>query len=207
MRCDPPPFTPGEGPYRGRGLIFKGYFRYIEARYPGGLLGLRGDLGDQERAAFLGRIFLAMGYYDLGPLLHAVTLVARVERTPLAKFIRARAEASARVDVPGVYAPLLKSGSIEEMATSLPRVFSRYFEGVKSELVGFTKGPQRALKIRFSDLPEPILGWYVWSNQGFVSECFALAGARPSAVEICSVDDDGERHGMGLRSVVMRARW
>ncbi len=207
MRCDPLCFPPGEGPFRGRGLIFKGYFRYIEARYPGGMLGLRGDLGDHEKAAFLGRIFLAMSFYDLGPLLHAVHLVARVERTPLAKFIRARAEASARVDVPGVYAPLLKSGSIEEMARSLPRVFSRYFEGVKSELIRFTEGPRRVLEVRFSDLPEPILGWYIWSNQGFIGECLALAGARPSVIEVCSVDDDGERDGIDLRTVVMRARW
>ncbi|HGG57228.1 MAG TPA: hypothetical protein ENK31_05485 [Nannocystis exedens] len=207
MRCDPLSFPPGEGPFRGRGLIFKGYFRYIEARYPGGMLGLRGDLDDRQQAAFLGRIFLAMSFYDLGPLLHAIRLVARVEGASLAKFICARAEASARVDVPGVYAPLLKAGSIEAMATSLPRVFSRYFEDVQSELLRFTEGPPRVLEIRFRHLPEPILGWYIWSNQGFVGECLALAGARPSVIEVGRVEDDGERDGIALRMVVMRARW
>ena len=32
MRCEPLPFPPGDGPFRGRGIIFKGYTDYIDAR-------------------------------------------------------------------------------------------------------------------------------------------------------------------------------
>ncbi len=188
-------------------MIFKGYIQYLESRYPGGMEALHRDLGDPERSAFFGRIFLAMSYYDLGPLIAAVQLAAKAEKVPLASFIRARAAASAKVDVPGVYAPLLKSGSVEAMARSLPRVFSRYFEGVRSEIVERSTAPAQTLELRFSGLPEPMLGWYVWSNEGFIGESLALAGARSPTFELCELVADGDQDGVPLRSVVTRVRW
>jgi len=188
-------------------MIFKGYLSYLSARYPGGLAALHHDLGDPEQAAFLGRIFLAMSYYDLGPLICAVRLAAKVEKVPLACFIRDRSAASAKVDVPGVYAPLLKSGSVEAMARSLPRVFSRYFEGVKSEVVERTTAAPGVHEFRFRGLPEPMLGWYVWSNEGFIGESLVLAGARSPTFELCEPVPDGDRDGIPLRSIVTRVKW
>lgn len=188
-------------------MIFKGYLSYLSARYPGGLAALHRDLGDPEAAAFLGRIFLAMSYYDLGPLLRAVQIAAKAEKVPLASFIRDRAAASAKIDVPGVYAPLLKSGSVEAMARSLPRVFSRYFEGVTGEVLEGTTAQPRALEFRFGGLPEPMLGWYVWSNEGFIGESLALAGARSPTFEVRELAPDGERDGIPLRSLVTRVKW
>ena len=188
-------------------MIFKGYLKYFEARYPGGLAALHRDLGDGEQAAFLGRIFLAMSYYDLGPLISALRLAARAEKVPLASFIRDRAAASAKVDVAGVYAPLLKSGSVEAMARSLPRVFSRYFEGVRCEVVERPTATPGELELRFSGLPEPMLGWYMWSNEGFICESLVLAGARSPTLEVREERADGELDGIPLRSLIARVRW
>ena len=61
--------------------------------------------------------------------------------------------------------------------------------------------------LRFGGLPEPMLGWYVWSNEGFIGESLALAGARSPTFEVRELAPDGERDGIPLRSVVTRVKW
>lgn len=204
VRCEPLDFPPGEGPFRARGTVLAGFMHYADARFPGGRAGLRARLGDPALAAYFDRIFLATSYYDLGPLLRAAALLAREERTPIAAFIRERARASAKADVTGIYATVLKAGSVEAMAKKLPWAFCRYFEGVGAELLA-TAGD--GIEFRFSGLPAAMLGWYVWSNQGFVGESLRLAGAATAKVETVAVEADGDRDGIPLEAVIQRATW
>lgn len=204
MRCEPLPIAPGEGPFRGRGIIFKGILDYVEARTPGGLAAVRGALGDPALGAYFDRIFLASASYDLGPLIHLVRVAARREGVGLAAFIRERARSSARIDVPGVYAPVLKTASVEAMAARLPRIFSRYFEPVVVEVVECAPG---RLCCRFTGLPEPMVGWYAWSNEGFMAQSLTLAGARAPRVATVEEVADGALDGIPLRALTQLATW
>ncbi|MEZ4381069.1 MAG: hypothetical protein R3A79_06955 [Nannocystaceae bacterium] len=204
MRCEPLDFPPGEGPFRARGTVLAGYMHYADARFPGGRAALRERLGDAALAAYFDRIFLAMSYYDLGPLLRAVEVLAREARAPLAAFIRERAQASAKADVSGIYARVLPSDSVAAMAEKLPWAFVRYFDGVDVEILASSA---EAIDYRFSGLPTAMLGWYVWSNQGFVGESLRLAGAARARVENVAVVADGERDAIPLSAVVQRATW
>ena len=134
MRCEPLPATDrhpiGNGPFRGRGVLFNGYLEYIARRTPGGMDAVRAAIEDPAVVAFFDQIFLATGSYDLSPLIHLVRAAARVEGTPLGDFIRERSRAAAGLDAAGVYRQQLKAASPEQAAGEL--------EGI----------PRRALVVR-----------------------------------------------------------
>lgn len=203
MRCDPLSFLPGEGPFRARGLVYKGYLESIESRSPGGLAALKPDLPPAV-GEFLHRIFLASTYYDQGPLIHLVVAAARRAGVPLATFIRDRCRKAARHDVATVYAQILKTTSPEAMAERLPRIFERYFEPCRCEVVEASTG---RLRVRFNGLPEPSVDWYVWSNQGFMGQSLELAGAVGARVEPIDERDDGTLGRLRLRVLTVEASW
>lgn len=204
VRFEPPPFRPGEGPFTARGLVLRGYLESIDARTPGGLAAARAELADPAASAFFDRIFLASAYYDVGPLIQLVRVAARREGTPLPAFVIGRSRRGAQHDVATVYAPVLKTSSPEAMAERLPRIFERYFQPGKSELVEVRPG---RMLCRFAGLPEPALDFYVWSNEGFVGQSLELAGAKGCRVAVVSEGPDGALAGVPMRAQVVEATW
>ena len=79
------------------------------------------------------------------------------------------------------------------------------------QLVALSEPPGESaddhLRVRFPRIPEPMVGWYVWSNQGFVGESLRLAGAATAKVETVAVEADGDRDGIPLEAVIQRATW
>ena len=131
-------------------------------------------------------------------------VAARLEGVPLPSFVRARARTSAKIDVPGVYAPLLKTASVQVMASRLPRIFSRYFAPIEVSVV---ESADDHLRVRFPRIPEPMVGWYVWSNEGFMGKALELAGARAPRIDTVEVAPDGALEQIPLRAVTQLASW
>lgn len=208
MRYEPLPVTPrhpfGQGPFRGKGMIFEGLRAYAAQRIPGGMDAVLAEVGDPDVKKFFDQIFLASANYDLSPLVRVVRVVARLERTPVDQFVRKSARTAAELHIGGLYRQQLKVNSPEEMATRLPRMFGRYYEPCQAEIISIEQGHLRA---RFTGLPTLLIGNYVWSNEGFIGRALELAGAQRPRFEWSAEQADGELEGISLRTIGFNVTW
>ena len=103
----PEVFEPGEGPFRVRGLAYVGAMRYVDRHLPGGRSALSVVLGPYR--AYTEQIFIAVGDYDVSPLVAVYLGAAELEGISAAEFIRARARGAAESDTTGVWRQLLRA--------------------------------------------------------------------------------------------------
>ncbi len=204
MRLEPLPFPFGAGPFRGRGIVFKGYFEYVSRAIPDGARRVLATCRDPRVGEFFTQIFLATAYYDLSPLILLARAAARVEGVRVDQLVRQRARTSADSVVRGLYRNLLTAETGAEMAGRLPRVFARYFDPCHAELEAVDDA---SLRVRFRGLPAPALGWYVWSNEGFVGRALEIAGAAQPRFRWSTPMDDGALQGVTQQSVELEVRW
>lgn len=204
MRCEPLRFPAGEGPFRARGLIFRGFVDYVEGRVPGGMAAIRARVSAPGFAAFFDRIFLASAHYDLSPLVQLVHEAARAEGTAIDRFVRERSRKSAEIDGRGVYRAVLPTTGTREMAPRLPRMFERYFEGTTAALREVNDG---SLSVEFSGLPAPMLGMYAWSTEGFVGRSLELAGAVAPRFAWRPAETRGRARGVAIVTIGLDVSW
>ncbi|MDI3288915.1 hypothetical protein [Polyangium sp. 15x6] len=205
--CDPSPgrHRIGEGPFRVRGVMYIGNFEYANKRTPGGLSAAYAAIDHPEVVAFLGRtIFLAASSYDLVPAVHFVRALAKLEGTPLDRFVRARARHAGEHNVMGLYRAQMRSSSVGDMAARLPRIFERYFDHCRAEMSLAAEG---LVEGRFAGMPAPMLGFYLWCNEGFIEGALSGVGARDVRYSWSAPMPDGERDGTPLKAVTVRITW
>lgn len=185
--------------------MYMGYFEYANKRMPGGLPAAYAAIGDPEIEAFLeNTIFLAASSYDLVPVVHFARALAKVEGTPFDKFVRGRARYAGENNVMGLYRTQMRSSSAGEMAVRLPRIFERYFDNCRAEMSLAAEG---LVDGRFSGMPAPMLGFYLWCNEGFIEGALTAAGARGVKYSWSAPIPDGERDGIAQRAVTVRISW
>ena len=122
------PFAPGEGPFRVKGIAYRGHCEYVERFLAGGLGAQQAAIVDERLRGFLGQTFLASSWYDVYPLVAAGSACARVAGRTLPDFLRARARFQAEQDLQGVYRAALTVASPALLAEKLPPMFQRYFD-------------------------------------------------------------------------------
>ncbi|MDI1444456.1 hypothetical protein [Polyangium sp. 6x1] len=205
--CDPSSLRHriGEGPFRVRGVLYMGNFEYATKRTPGGLPAVYAAMAHPEVEAFLDNtIFLATSSYDLVPAIHFLRALAKVEGTPFDKFVRGRARHAGENNVMGLYRAQMRSSSAADMALRLPRIFERYFENCRAEMTIATEGLAEG---RFSGMAAPMLGFYLWCNEGFIEGALGAAGARDVRYVWSSPLPDGERDGTPQKALTVRITW
>jgi hypothetical protein len=206
------PFVPpahrknlGESPFRVRGSVYAGYVERINKQVPGGLSTICAEIGKKDIEVFLrNTIFLATSTYDMEPMMHIMHALAKLNHTPLDKFIRDGSRGAGEQDVFGKYRAQLRSTSTEEMATRLPRIFGRYFDPCRVETVNVQA---QATEMRYSGLPASALGFYLWSSEGFVCGALEAVGARDVRFAWDSPVPDGELEGVPLQTITSRVSW
>lgn len=195
----------GEGPFRVRGVMYMGYFEYATKRTPGGLQAVYAAMAHPEVEAFLeNTIFLAASSYDIVPVVHFARALAKVEGTPFDKVVRGRARHAGEHNVMGLYRAQMRSSSVADMAVRLPRIFERYFDHCRAEMSLASDG---LVEGRFAGMPAPMLGYYVWCNEGFIEGALSAAGARDVRYSWSAPLSDGEHDGTPQRAVTVRISW
>ena len=212
MKPDAWPFVPpehrkklGESPFHIRGSVYTRYLERIHKLVPGGLPTICAEIGNKDVDVFLREtIFLATSTYDIEPLMHIMRTLARLMQAPLDKFVREGSRNAAERDIVGTYRAQLRSASAEEMITRLPRMFGRYFDPVRAESLDVHAN---GTGMRFFGLPASALGFYVWTNEGFVGGALETVGARDVRFAWSSPVHDGEIEGVALQSLTCRISW
>lgn len=207
-RVDPLPpalFKVGDGPFRVRGLAYLNALDYADKRLPGGRAALAAALGkDDPWAPYLDQIFIVSADYDISPLARLFLVSAKLEGQPPMSFIQRRSEASARMDVHGMWRPLFKTSSPEAMAERLHMAFNRYFQPCEAKNLSVEPGRFDAELVR---VPQPLAGIYVSSTRGFVHAALELARGRDVEVTFEPAVADGKLEGVPLVRARFAVRW
>lgn len=200
----PSQFKVGEGPFRVRGLAYLNALDYADKRLPGGRAALLAELEGDPYAPYLEQIFIVSADYDVSPLARLFVACAKLEGQPPLQFIQRRSEASARIDLHGMWKPLFKTSSPEAMAERLHMAFNRYYQPCEARNVGLEPGRFVA---ELGKLPQPMAGVYVSSTRGFVHAALELAHARGVEVFFEPAVPDGKLEGVPLLRTRFAVTW
>jgi hypothetical protein len=202
---DPRVFRVGEGPFRARGLAYAGALRYVDKKLPGGRAAFVAALGPNDPyAAFYDQLFLAIGDYDVSPLVRLYAIAARLEGVPMARFIEERARWSGGVDPKGIWKRPLHGTTPEEVAERLNFAFNRYFPPCHATALRAASGQFSG---ELAKLPTCMDGLYVQSTVGFFIGALEGAGARDVRVELAPPVADGTHAGVPVERARFVVRW
>jgi hypothetical protein len=144
------------------------------------------------------------GDYDVSPLVRLYGVVARLQGTPVGRFIEERSRWSAESTSKGLWRPILKASSPEAMAESTRQAFNRFFQPCKAESLRSREGHFEG---ELSALPACMAGLFASSTIGFFSEAVEIAGGKGCRVEMGRPNPDGELAGVSLQRVRFVANW
>ncbi|MFT3775831.1 MAG: hypothetical protein QM820_61590 [Minicystis sp.] len=201
----PAHFPIGQGPFRARGLAYVVALKYVDTRLPGGRRALLDALGPRDPfASFYDQLFIVSGEYDVSPLVRLYATCALIERVSVNRFIEERARWSAESDAKGVWKPMLKASSPEEMADRTHLAFNRYFPPCEATAVSARPG---RFEGRLSRLPACMSGFYASATNGFICGAVELAGGSDARVEWDRPTTDGVLSGVPLEKVSFAVTW
>lgn len=167
---------PGEGPFRVKGLAYRGHLAYVDKFVPGGNAAILAALPEHPALVpFFAQPFLAASRYDVVPLAMAGLGASRVTGLSFHQFVRTRSEWQARDDVSGVYRTMLNLASAEQVALRLPKLMAQYFDFGPVETERMDRGHVRATLRR---VPLPLHAWLAAVVEGYLFEVFRVMGTR-----------------------------
>ena len=166
------PFAPGEGPFRVKGVAYRGHMDYVRDHLPGGLSAMLAALPDPAVRAFFDQPFLASVRYDVRPLALAGVACGKLTGAGYLPFVALRTRLQADDDIRGVYKFLLKFVSADVIAARGPKVMTQYFDfGAATSRVA----PDGTTVGTLSGLPRPLAPWFITCVQAYVDQVSRIA--------------------------------
>lgn len=190
----PLPFRPGEGPFRIKGVAYRGHLDYVAEHVPGGVEEMVRGFRDPALATFFEQKFLASTFYDVIPLVVAGYVCARQCRKSFSEFVRIRSRYQAQKDIGGIYRVLLKLVSPMHVIQRLPALQAQYLDFTKDGTVEVVE-PKRVV-LRCTGLPAMLAGWYTTVNETYIEVVLTAAGARNVLVRTAPHEPDGKLEGV-----------
>ncbi len=198
------PFAPGAGPFRVKGVAYRGHCEYVERYLVGGLAAQQAMLVDARLRDFLGQTFLASSWYDVYPLVAAGSVCARVAGRTLPDFLRVRARFQAEQDLQGVYRAALTVASPALLAERLPPMFQRYFDF--GNAVVSVAGPS-ARDVQIEGVPASLSPWLGPILQTFALTALEYNGTRRAAAKLMPFTTTGAAHGLDVGTLRLLISW
>ena len=187
------PFRPGEGPFRIKGVAYRGHLAYVSEHVPGGVEEMLRGFRDPALAAFFEQKFLPSTFYDIVPLVVAGYVCARQSRKTFSDFVRVRSRYQAEQDVGGIYRLLIKLVSPMHVIERLSALQSQYLDFAEggAELVG-----ERHALLHRPRLPAMLAGWTATVLESYVDVLLTRAGAKSVLARSRPLVPDGHVKGV-----------
>lgn len=201
----PLPFRPGEGPFRIKGVAYRGHLDYVAEQVPGGVEEMLRGFRDPALATFFGQKFLPSTFYDIIPLVVAGYVCARQSRQSFSEFVRVRSRYQAKQDLGGIYRVLLKLVSPMHAIERLPALQAQYLDFAANGAIEVL-APKRVV-MRCTGLPAMLAGWYTIVNETYIDVVLTAAGARNVLVRTAPHQPDGKIEGVDAVKWECEARW
>jgi hypothetical protein len=189
----PLPFRPGEGPFRVKGVAYRGHLEYVSEHVPGGVEAMMRGFRDSALAEFFTQKFLPSTFYDIIPLVVAGYVCARQSRKTFSEFIRIRSRYQAEHDVGGIYRLLIKLISPMHVVERLSALQTQYFDFAAGavELIG-----ERHVLLQRPQLPAMLAGWTATVLETYVDVLLTRAGAKSVLARPRPLESDGLVRGV-----------
>lgn len=171
--------TPGDSPFRLKGLAYKGVIAMISKETPGGLAPLIADL-PYAIQMFLTQSFIAAEWYDIMPLPLLTAAGAARMKEDHASYAARQCKAQAESDMRGPYRFLFRLlGSPELVANRFALATKQYFDFGEATN---QKKAEGHLELHRTGVPTMILPWYKTVAVAYME--FAMQLVRTKKVEI-----------------------
>lgn len=188
----PLPFRPGDGPFRIKGVAYRGHLEYVAEHVPGGVDEMLRGFRDPALAEFFAQKFLASSFYDIVPLVVAGYVCARQSRRSFSEFVRVRSRFQAERDVGGIYRLLIKLVSPMHVIERLSALQSQYLDFAEGavEIVD----DHHVVLVR-PKLPAMLAGWNATVLEAYIDVLLTRAGAKSVLARPRPLEPDGTVHG------------
>jgi hypothetical protein len=181
-----------------------GDIAFYAEHVPGGVEAVAKHVKDATIASFLSRTFTPDAWYDLIPKLYLSQAAARARGVAFEKHCGEVSRYHAQDKFSGIYRPLLKVVSAENMALWTPRLASSFYDfgSTESHVAG-----ERTVKVLRRGMPRVAVQWWSAATSAYFEYCLQAAGARLPHVRWLPVEPDGERLGMELVKMPLEITW
>lgn len=187
------PKAPGEGPFRVKGVAYKGLLQFVRSRLDGGMDGFTANLKDPALRSFLLQPFLAGSLYDFFPIVAASGVVASMCRFPLEVFAHGQGRSQAQHDAENVHRAFLQGRSFEELTTRYRPFCTRYYDfgDYEARALG-----SNAIRLVSKGMPAWAASWIGAMQGGYVTGLVNLTGKGDPTVTVHPPRRDGVASGL-----------
>jgi len=198
----PLPCPPGKGPFRIKGLFYKGFLLHVASTV--GVEAFLASLPDDVLRSFLTQPFLAAVRYDIFPFVPLSQALARKLGVRFDSYVRETTAAQARYDATHVYKTIFDTHRPEELADKIARFNAQIYDFGK--FAGQITEPNHVV-IDFRGIPAFLEPWFGPMHVAYAEESLRIVGARDVTMLSHVVDDAGTKDGYPLVSFRTELRW
>ncbi|HEY2517688.1 MAG TPA: serine/threonine-protein kinase [Polyangiaceae bacterium] len=198
------PCSPGAGPFKVKGVAYRGLVYLVGKVLPSGMEGLCDAVGDDALRKFLLQPFVASPRYDIFPMIPAFATLARLLDTPLEVLAKKSSTAQAQYDAKTVYRALYEGVTLDQLPEKIAR-FNQYFYDF-GDYSGETI-EKAHVRVRFGKVPAFILPWFIPCFLAYCEESVRILGGKEVSTQSDRVKPDGSRAGHELVSQQSDIRW
>jgi hypothetical protein len=192
------PHPPGLGPFRIKGVAYRGHLDYVRQHVPGGVEAMYGALGSSAMRSFFEQPFLPSVKYDVRPLALAGMACAVVTGRDYLEFVALRTRQQARDDIRGVYKFLLKFVSLDVIASRAPTLMGQYFDFAT---ITTRKLEANTYHAAVAGLPAPLAPWFVTCMQAYIDEVAQIAANLEMRTRTIAATPAGVKDGVAMVDV------
>jgi hypothetical protein len=193
-----------ESPFRARGIIFQRDLAHAERTVPGGAEAVLNGAANPHLAAYFRQSFSAHRWYDAAAITLLTHVAARLRGLSLSQYTREGVPAYVDAAFSGVSGIVLRSLSLEAIATWLPKASSWFndFGTIETRATG-----AHLVRATRTSLPDfMVLPWAIAGIE-FAELALNRCGAKETRVYPLAVEGDGERDGHRLNRVSFEIAW
>lgn len=198
------PQSSRRSPFQCKGILYVDAFNYYDAHIPGGREAVLERIRGDALLSFAAQPFLVGGWYDVFPFIALNMTAAVIAGRSNIELVRSLARWQVTRQFQGLYSFILKLGSPDMVAKSLPRMAKQYYDFVRAE--SRRLGPKVYESCGFG-IPANYAPTYMLVTEVGVILALELAGAKRVRHKWLAPAQDGEAHGVPIVCVRREITW
>lgn len=199
-----PPFSPAPGQFRIKGVAYRGHLEFVERRVPGGVKAQNEAFKDARVVEFFSQPFVAGGWYDVYPLVHAGVICAELRGQTLSQLLKERGKDQVTRDLSGVYGFLARFANQRLVARGVVDATQRYFDFATARSEQLTP---KHVRTRITGVPDAIGDWFLALAQSYTEATFEHVGADDVQVRVQRVASASRKGSVPLSELTLDVEW
>jgi len=194
-------FKPGTSAFHIKGNSYRGYFKFFASICTAKLVD---QLPTEDLRIFASQQFLPSSWYDFFPYVAICRAAARTTHEGYAEHIQRATRWQFKNDLNGIYRAILSVAGPRFVAGRVVQMTSSYFDFGHAQPLHSDANSFEAARF---GMPHNMVEWYTHVSNAYLEEAVGAAGGKNPKSEVTGVDDEGESHGVAIKTVRFKVRW